>query len=149
MRAVAQRVLDARVDVEGACVGSIATGMLVYLGVGKDDGPDDARWIADKLATLRMFEDEAGKLSRSLLDTAGEVLVVSQFTLYGDLRKGRRPSFDRAAPPELAQRLYLQVCDELRSRGLTVATGKFRATMQVHARIDGPVTLLVDHEKAF
>jgi D-tyrosyl-tRNA(Tyr) deacylase len=149
MRAVAQRVLDARVDVDGACVGAIATGMLVYLGVGKDDVPEDARWIAEKLASLRIFEDDAGKMSRSLIDIGGEVLVVSQFTLYGDVRKGRRPSFDRAAPSELAERLYLQVCDELRALGLTVATGKFRANMQVSARVDGPVTLLIDHEKTF
>jgi D-tyrosyl-tRNA(Tyr) deacylase len=88
-------------------------------------------------------------MSRSVIDVRGEVLVVSQFTLYGDVRKGRRPSFDRAAQPELAEHLYLQVCADLRERGLTLATGKFRATMQVHARIDGPVTLLIDHEKAF
>jgi D-tyrosyl-tRNA(Tyr) deacylase len=149
MRAVAQRVLDARVEVDDASVGAIAFGMLVYLGVGKDDTPADASWMADKLATLRIFEDEAGKMSRSLGDVRGEVLVVSQFTLYGDVRKGRRPSFDRAAPPELAERLYMQVCADLRERGLTVATGTFRATMQVHARVDGPVTLLIDHEKAF
>lgn len=149
MRAVAQRVLDARVDVEGASVGAINAGMLVYLGVGKDDTPEHARWIADKLANLRIFEDEAGKMSRSVLDAGGQVLVVSQFTLYGDVRKGRRPSFDQAAPPELAESLYLQVADELRALGLTVATGKFRANMQVHARVDGPVTLLIDHEKNF
>jgi D-tyrosyl-tRNA(Tyr) deacylase len=149
MRAVAQRVLDARVDVEDACVGAIAAGMLVYLGVGKDDRADDASWMADKLATLRIFEDDAGKMSRSLLDVSGQVLVVSQFTLYGDVRKGRRPSFDQAAPPELAEQLYLRVCSELGALGLTVATGKFRANMQVYARVDGPVTLLIDHEKTF
>jgi D-aminoacyl-tRNA deacylase len=149
MRAVAQRVLEARVEVDGAVVGAIATGLLVYLGVGKDDTPEAATWIADKLASLRIFEDEAGKMSRSVSDARGEVLVVSQFTLYGDVRKGRRPSFDRAAPPDLAERLYLQVCSDLRERGLMVATGKFRANMQVYARVDGPVTLIIDHEKAF
>ena len=149
MRAVAQRVLDARVEVDDAVVGAIGTGLLVYLGVGKGDSAEAAAWMADKLATLRVFEDETGKMSRSVVDITGQVLVVSQFTLYGDLRKGRRPSFDRAAPPELAEHLYLQVCDDLRKLGLTVATGKFRATMQVHARVDGPVTLLIDHEKAF
>jgi D-tyrosyl-tRNA(Tyr) deacylase len=149
MRAVAQRVLDARVEVADEVVGAIGAGLLVYLGIGKDDRAEDATWMADKLATLRIFEDDAGKLSRSVADVTGEVLVVSQFTLYGDLRKGRRPSFDRAAPPELAEQLYRQVCANLRGLGLTVATGKFRANMQVHAQVDGPVTLLIDHEKAF
>ena len=149
MRAVAQRVHDARVDVADACVGSIAFGMLVYLGVGRDDTAAEASWMADKLATLRMFEDDAGKMSRSVLDIRGEVLVVPQFTLYGDVRKGRRPSFDAAAPPELAERLYLDVCEALRTRGLRVATGQFRSTMRVTASVAGPVTLLIDHEKAF
>ena len=149
MRAVAQRVHDARVDVAETCVGEIAFGMLVYLGVGKDDTPAEASWMADKLSTLRMFEDDAGKMSRSLLDIRGEVLVVPQFTLYGDVRKGRRPSFDSAAPPELAERLYLEVCEALRGRGLRVATGRFRSTMRVTACVAGPVTLLIDHEKSF
>ncbi|HKU41447.1 MAG TPA: D-aminoacyl-tRNA deacylase [Polyangiales bacterium] len=149
MRAVAQRVREARVEVSGACVGAIDFGLLVYLGVGKGDGPSEVRWMADKLAGLRIFEDEAGKLARSVSDARGQVLVVSQFTLYGDIRKGRRPSFDRAAPPELAEQLYLEVCGELRTRGLTVATGQFRSTMQVHACVDGPVTLVLDHEKSF
>ena len=149
MRAVAQRVHDARVEVAETCVGAIGFGMLVYVGVGQGDRSEDAAWMADKLATLRMFEDDAGKMSRSLVDVAGEVLVVSQFTLYGDVRKGRRPSFDRAAPPELAERLYLEVCDALRGRSLKVATGQFRSTMTVHARVAGPVTLLIDHEKSF
>ena len=149
MRAVAQRVFDARVEVDDEVVGAIGTGLLVYLGVGKDDRSEDATWIAEKLASLRIFEDAAGKMSRSVGDVTGEVLVVSQFTLYGDVRKGRRPSFDRAAPPELAEQLYLQVCANLRQLGLTVATGRFRANMQVYARVDGPVTLLIDHEKTF
>ena len=148
MRAVAQRVRESRVEVSGACVGAIDFGLLVYLGVGKDDGPDEVSWMADKLAGLRIFEDDAGKMARSVLDVGGQILVVSQFTLYGDIRKGRRPSFDRAAPPELAERLYLAVCAGLRERGLTVATGQFRATMQVHACVDGPVTLVLEYEKS-
>ena len=148
MRAVAQRVRESRVEVAGACVGAIDFGLLVYLGVGKDDGPDEVAWMADKLAGLRIFEDDTGKMARSVLDVGGQILVVSQFTLYGDIRKGRRPSFDRAAPPELAERLYLAVCAGLRERGLTVATGQFRATMQVHACVDGPVTLVLEYEKS-
>jgi D-tyrosyl-tRNA(Tyr) deacylase len=149
MRAVAQRVFDARVEVDDEVVGAIGGGLLVYLGVGKDDRSEHATWIAEKIASLRIFEDDAGKMSRSVTDLTGEVLVVSQFTLYGDVRKGRRPSFDRAAPPELAEQLYLEVCAKLRELGLTVATGQFRANMQVYARVDGPVTLLIDHEKTF
>jgi D-tyrosyl-tRNA(Tyr) deacylase len=149
MRAVAQRVLEARVVVDGEIVGAIDAGLLVYLGVGKHDQPADAEWLADKLAGLRIFEDEAGKMSRAVLDTGGAVLVVSQFTLYGDVRRGRRPSFDEAAPPEQAEALYLHACDALRARGLTVATGRFRARMRVEAAVDGPVTLLIDHEKRF
>src|SRR4051795_8783335 len=108
MRAVAQRVFDARVEVDDEVVGAIGGGLLVYLGVGKDDRSEHATWIAEKIASLRIFEDDAGKMSRSVTDLTGEVLVVSQFTLYGDVRKGRRPSFDRAAPPELAEQLYLE-----------------------------------------
>jgi D-tyrosyl-tRNA(Tyr) deacylase len=147
MRAVVQRVRESRVEVAGADVGAIAFGLLVYLGVGRDDGADAARWMIDKLASLRIFEDESGKMARSVLDVGGQILVVSQFTLYGDVRKGRRPSFDRAAAPELAEQLYLAVCAGLRERGLTVATGQFRSTMHVHVCVDGPVTLVLDHEK--
>jgi D-tyrosyl-tRNA(Tyr) deacylase len=149
MRAVAQRVSEARVDVDAETVGRIGAGLLVYLGAGKRDSDAEPAWMADKLATLRVFEDEAGKMSRSLQDVSGEVLVVSQFTLYGDVRRGRRPSFDDAAAPDSAERLYVAVCSELSARGLRVATGKFRAKMQVHALVDGPVTILIDSEKVF
>jgi D-tyrosyl-tRNA(Tyr) deacylase len=149
MRAVAQRVSEASVRVDSEIVGSIGLGLLVYLGAGKRDGDAEPAWMADKLASLRIFEDDAGKMSRSVLDLGGEVLVVSQFTLYGDVRRGRRPSFDDAAAPEPAERLYLAVCAELVARGLRVATGRFRAMMQVHAVVAGPVTILVDSEKVF
>ncbi|HEY2734129.1 MAG TPA: D-aminoacyl-tRNA deacylase [Polyangiales bacterium] len=149
MRAVAQRVREAHVQVEAETVGRIGRGLLVYLGAGKRDGEREPAWMADKLAGLRVFEDEAGKMSRSVQDVEGEVLVVSQFTLYGDVRRGRRPSFDDAALPEAAERAYLTVCSELSARGLRVATGRFRANMQVHAVIDGPVTIMIDSEKVF
>jgi len=149
MRAVAQRVSSAHVEVAGETVGAIGHGLLVYLGAGKRDGESDPAWMADKLAKLRIFEDEQGKLSRSVLDAAGAVLVVSQFTLYGDTRRGRRPSFDAAAAPEAAEQAYLAVCDALRAHGLEVATGRFRAMMQVHAVVAGPVTILIDSERQF
>ena len=149
MRAVAQRVSEARVEVDGEIVGQIGPGLLVYLGAGKSDGPNDPSWMAEKLATLRIFEDDAGKMSRSVLDVGGGVLVVSQFTLYGDVRRGRRPSFDSAAPPELAETAYKQVCTALSGLGLHVSTGRFRAMMQVHAVVAGPVTILIDSEKQF
>jgi D-aminoacyl-tRNA deacylase len=149
MRAVAQRVRSAWVDVDGQTVGRIEHGLLVYLGAGKRDGAGDAAWMADKLCTLRIFEDAAGKMSRAVTDVAGGVLVVSQFSLYGDVRTGRRPSFGDAAAPELAERLYQQVCEGIAARALNVATGRFRAMMHVHAVVDGPVTILIDSEKAF
>ena len=149
MRAVAQRVSEARVEVEGETVGEIGPGLLVYLGAGKRDRAQDPAWMAEKLASLRIFEDEQGKMSRSVQDLAGGVLVVSQFTLYGDVRRGRRPSFDAAAAPELAEPAYLAVCEALAGLGLRVATGQFRAMMRVHAVVDGPVTILIDSEKQF
>ena len=149
MRAVAQRVSRAHVEVAGEIVGAISAGLLVYLGAGKRDAPDVPAWMADKLANLRIFEDEQGKFARSVLDLAGEVLVVSQFTLYGDTRRGRRPSFDAAAAPELAEPAYLAVCEALRGLGLPVASGRFRAMMEVHAVVAGPVTILLDSEKQF
>jgi D-tyrosyl-tRNA(Tyr) deacylase len=149
MRAVVQRVLGARVDVEGATVGSIDRGLLVYLGAGQGDDDQASAFMAAKIEGLRIFPDEQGKMSRSVSDVGGSVLVVSQFTLYGDVRKGRRPSFDSAAPPELAERLYESVCDKLRTLGLTVATGRFRADMRVISEGDGPVTILIDSARQF
>jgi D-tyrosyl-tRNA(Tyr) deacylase len=149
MRAVVQRVSAASVEVEGQLVGSIDTGLLVYLAAGKVDEEDDARWMADKVATLRIFQDDAGKMSLSVSDVGGAVLVISQFTLYGDVRKGRRPSFDAAAPPDRAQALYEQTCEHLRGAGLQVETGRFRAKMNVKANVAGPVTILVDSKKGF
>jgi D-tyrosyl-tRNA(Tyr) deacylase len=149
MRAVVQRVSGASVEVDDEVVGSIDAGLLVYLGAGKQDDESDARWMSDKVASLRIFQDDAGKMSLSVADTGGAVLVVSQFTLFGDVRKGRRPSFDAAAPPEPAQALYEQTCEHLRAAGLRVETGRFRAMMAVKAIVDGPVTILVDSKKGF
>lgn len=149
MRAVVQRVASAKVEVEGETVGAIGAGLLVYLGAGKTDGVTDVASLASKLAGLRIFEDEAGKMSRSVRDVGGAVLVVSQFTLYGDVRRGLRPSFDDAAPPETALPLYEALCAALREQGLTVATGRFRAEMMVSAVVAGPVTILLDTHKTF
>ena len=149
MRAVAQRVIEAHVRVDDEVVGEIGPGLLVYLGAGKRDRGTEPAWMAEKLSALRIFEDDAGKMSRSVLDTGGAVLVVSQFTLYGDARSGRRPSFDDAAPPELAEQAYRAVCEGLVRYGLRVSTGRFRAIMRVHAVVDGPVTILIDSERQF
>lgn len=149
MRAVVQRVASARVEVDGVTAGAIAHGLLVYLGVGAGDSDEDVRYMADKIAGLRVFEDERGKMALDVAGTGGGVLVVSQFTLFGDVRRGRRPSFDDAAPPELAERLYEAVCTRLREAALRVETGRFRAMMDVHAVVAGPVTILVDSRKAF
>ncbi len=149
MRAVLQRVSEARVEVAGQEVGRIGRGLLVLLGVGAGDAMPDVRYLAEKTAGLRVFEDADGKMNRSLADSGGAVLVVSQFTLYGDCRKGRRPSFTPAAPPELAKSLYEDFVAHLRSLGLAVATGIFQADMQVHLVNDGPVTLLLDSRKEF
>lgn len=149
MRAVAQRVASARVLVEGSVVGSIGDGLLVYLGAASGDGEDDLAYVAGKVAGLRVFEDDTGKMSRAVADVGGSVLVVSQFTLFGDVRRGRRPSFDGAAPPEDAVRLYEAFVARLRALGLTVATGRFRAEMLVEASVDGPVTILIDSRKLF
>jgi D-aminoacyl-tRNA deacylase len=144
MRAVVQRSRTGRVVVEERVVGSIERGLVILLGVGKEDGADDAAWLADKIANLRIFGDENGKMNLSILDAGGEALVVSQFTLYGDCRRGRRPGFDAAAPPEKADELYQLFVDNLRRNGVPVQTGQFRAMMLVEIQNDGPVTLLLD-----
>ena len=149
MRAVAQRVSEARVEVEAEIVGQIGVGLLVYLGTGKDDTQREVEWMANKLAGLRIFRDDDGKMSRDVQEAHGEVLVVSQFTLYGDVRKGRRPSFDSAGPPESAKGQVEAVCARLRALGLRVHTGRFQAMMNVHAVVDGPVTILIDSDKTF
>jgi D-tyrosyl-tRNA(Tyr) deacylase len=144
MRAVVQRVLEASVTVDGQQVSRIGPGLLVLLGVGKADSEADVPWMAEKLSTLRIFEDAAGKMNLSLEDTHKQLIVVSQFTLYGDARKGRRPSFIDAMEPVRAKALYELVCEQLRARGLTVGTGVFAADMKVALINDGPVTLLLD-----
>ena len=149
MRAVVQRVSAASVSVDGAVTGAIGTGLCVLIGVGTHDDEEDARWLADKVADLRIFEDEAGKMNRSVLEVQGGVLAISQFTLFGDARKGTRPGFIDAARPELAQPLYTRFCELLRARGLQVGEGVFRATMQVRIVNEGPVTLLLDSKKSF
>jgi D-tyrosyl-tRNA(Tyr) deacylase len=149
MRAVVQRVSRASVEVDGAVVSAIGSGLLVLVGVGAEDGPDDARYVAAKVRDLRIFDDEQGKMNRSVGDVGGEVMLVSQFTLCGDARRGRRPSFDAAARPEPARGLFDLVAGYLRESGLRVQTGVFQAVMQVHLVNDGPVTLLLDSGRAF
>jgi D-tyrosyl-tRNA(Tyr) deacylase len=144
-----QRVLEASVSVGGETVGRIGRGLLVFLGAGKEDDPNDVRWMADKLGGLRIFPDDRGKMSLSAVETGSALLVVSQFTVYGDVNRGRRPSFDAAAPPEPAEQMYLQVCERLREAGLRVETGRFRAMMEVRAHLDGPVTILIDSKRSF
>jgi D-tyrosyl-tRNA(Tyr) deacylase len=147
MRAVVQRVLEARVEVDGVVSGEIAAGLLVLLGVGKEDQIPDADYMVEKIVNLRIFSDEAGKMNKSLLDTGGGLLVVSQFTLYGDCRKGRRPSFDSAAPAELGRSLYERFVAAARTAGgggMRVETGIFQADMKVSLINDGPVTLIVE-----
>ncbi len=144
MRVVYQRVSEASVWVDGEVVGSVGRGAMLLVGVAAGDDERDAETVAEKVSVLRVHADEAGKMNRSLLDIGGEVLVVSQFTLLGDTRKGRRPSFVKAAPPEEGLRLYQSVCAHLRARGLKVAEGVFGAHMQVRLVNDGPVTLLLD-----
>ena len=149
MRAVVQRVLRASVSVDGQTVGEIGPGLLVLLGVGRGDSEADADLLADKVVNLRIFPDQAGQMNRSVLDTGGGVLVVSQFTLLGDARKGRRPSYLEAAPPEEANRLYGYFAAKLRESGLQVAEGVFRAMMEVAMVNQGPVTILLDSRKGF
>ncbi len=149
MRAVVQRVREASVVVDELTVGAIDQGLMVLLGVARGDAPRDAVYLAEKTAGLRIFEDDEGKMNRSVEEIGGGILVVSQFTLLGDCRKGRRPGFTDAAPPELADQLYEDYVTTLRARGVTVATGVFRADMQVHLVNDGPVTMLLDSRKQF
>lgn len=144
MRAVVQRVARARVTVDDEETGSIEAGLLTYVGVALGDGDDEVDWLAAKLATLRIFPDEQGRFDRSLEDTDGAILVVSQFTLYGDTRRGRRPAFTSAAPPEVAEPLIEQLVATLRARQFEVATGRFGAHMLVDSLNDGPVTILLD-----
>src|SRR5262245_43027672 len=149
MRAVVQRVTRARVTVDGQTTGAIERGLVVLLGIGSGDDEQAARYLAAKIAELRIFEDENGKMNRSVAEAGGALLAVSQFTLYGDCRKGRRPSFDAAARPEPARALYERFVALLREQGLRVEEGVFQAMMQVELVNDGPVTLLLDSEKAF
>jgi D-tyrosyl-tRNA(Tyr) deacylase len=149
MRAVVQRVSRAKVTVAEEVTGEIGLGLMVLLGVSEDDSQDDAAYLADKIASLRIFPDAEGKMNLSLAEAGGKMLIVSQFTLYGDCRKGRRPSFIKAARPELAESLYRVFVVEVQGRGIQVATGRFQAHMEVELVNDGPVTLLVDSQKEF
>ena len=144
MRAVVQRSGEASVTVDGEVVGRIRKGLVILLGVGAGDGPDQVAWLSAKVANLRIFQDGSGRMNHSLLDTGGEALVVSQFTLYGDCRKGRRPNFPSAARPELAEPLYESFCRSLEEQGVPVSKGVFGAMMEVRLCNDGPVTLVVD-----
>jgi D-tyrosyl-tRNA(Tyr) deacylase len=149
MRAVIQRVSQAKVKVSGNLVGEIGPGLLVFLGVGKEDTTADAEYLLEKIINLRIFEDAAGKFNLSLLDGGGEMMVVSQFTLYADCRQGRRPSFTAAAPAEMARSLYELFLERARQKGLRVAAGIFQARMEIELTNVGPVTILLDSSKIF
>jgi D-tyrosyl-tRNA(Tyr) deacylase len=149
MRAVIQRVSRAQVTVNGETTGEIGGGLLVLLGVGQADTEADAAYLADKIAGLRVFEDAQGKMNRSVQDAGGSVLAVSQFTLYGDVRRGKRPSFDAAAPPEKARQLYDLFVERIRAAGLRCETGRFQEMMKVELVNEGPVTILLDSAKEF
>ena len=149
MRAVVQRVKRAEVRVNGRVVGAVGEGMVVLLGVGKEDTQEAAAALADKIVNLRIYDDQQGRMNRSILEIQGGLLCVSQFTLYGDCRKGRRPSYDRAARPDMACRLYEAFVESVRARGITVQTGQFQALMEVELVNDGPVTLVLDSERPF
>ena len=149
MRVVVQRVSLAKVTVNAETVGEIGRGLLVLLGVGQTDSESDADYLADKIAGLRIFEDENGKMNLAVAEVGGALLVVSQFTLYGDVRRGKRPSFDAAAPPQRARELYEYFVRRIRAAGLTCETGRFQEMMQVESVNDGPVTILLDSGKAF
>lgn len=148
MRAVLQRVKSSSVTIRGDLIGDIGKGLLVLLGVASSDTADDAKYLADKIANLRIFEDQNQKMNRSLIDIGGEMLVVSQFTLLGDCKKGRRPSFVKAAPPELANELYKQFVEHVRQKGINVKTGRFQTMMEVSLINDGPVTLIVESKSS-
>jgi len=149
MRAVVQRVKHASVKVDGKVVGSIENGLLVFLGVEKDDSEEDLAYMVDKVTGLRVFEDENGKMNLSVQDVGGAVLAVSQFTLYGDCRKGRRPSFTQAAPPDMAKKYYDLFVEKIKQLNIPVATGIFQAKMEVSLLNDGPVTILLDSKRTF
>lgn len=147
MRVVLQRVSSASVKIDGTVTGEIGPGLVLLLGIAKDDAPEDVEYVVNKCAGLRIFGDDEGKMNRSLLDVGGEVLAISQFTLFGDTRKGRRPSFESAAPPDHAEPLYELAVERLREHGIRVATGRFGAFMQVSLVNDGPVTLTVESRR--
>ena len=149
MRAVVQRVSEASVSVEGKITGQVGAGLCVLLGVESGDAESDAAWMAEKVVELRIFEDEAGKMNRSVKDSGGALLAISQFTLLGDARTGRRPAFTQAARPEVAQPLYARFCALCREKGVRVEEGVYRAAMQVRIVNEGPVTLLLDSKKTF
>ena len=149
MRAIVQRVLSARVRVGERVVGEIGHGLLVFVGVGREDTADDVQAVAAKICEMRVFAGGGRPMERSVVDVGGSLLVVSQFTLYGDMRKGRRPSFDAAAPPDAARQRYEELVRELRATGVPIATGEFQAMMQVELVNDGPVTILIDSKKQF
>lgn len=149
MRAVVQRVSRGQVTVGGEVVGRIGKGYVVLLGVSREDTPEAANYLAEKIAGLRVFEDDAGKLNCSIQEAGGAVLAISQFTLYGDVKRGRRPGFDRAGRPEMAEPLYERFVERLRGYGVTVETGRFQTHMEVELVNDGPVTILVDSERTF
>ncbi len=144
-----QRVHRASVEVERKTIGEIGPGLVVFLGVGQDDQPADSDYLANKIAGLRIFEDQAGLMNLSVQESGGSILSISQFTLYGDCRKGRRPGFSAAAPPEQAEELYDLFCESLRRYGIIVAKGRFQATMRIIVDNDGPVTILLDSNKLF
>jgi len=149
MRAVVQRVSRAQVSVNGEIAGQIGPGLLVLLGVGLHDAEEDVRYLAEKICGLRVFEDDQGKMNRAVREAGGGILVVSQFTLYGDVRRGKRPSFDDAAPPERARQLYEFFVEQIRGHGLCCETGRFQEMMKVELVNEGPVTILLDSAKAF
>ena len=147
MRGCVQRVSRAKVEVDSQIVGEIGMGLAVLLGVGKGDTEADAKYLAEKITQLRIFADDEGKMNRSLVDVSGQLLAISQFTLYGDVRKGRRPSFIQAAAPEIGNRLYEYFVEQVRDSGVVVSTGQFQADMQVELVNEGPVTIILDSEK--